>query len=396
MRSLKDIIYLDASATCPPHEKVIREVLKVEKNHWANPSSLHTLGIQALDILERSRNSIAKSFNVLPEQVLITSGATESSNLALKGYAGSLSPGRMIISSVEHPSVQSVANSLKKDGWTIQYWPVDNQGLIDINLLDELLSPPTKLVSLIWGQNEIGTVQPINIIATECKKRNIFFHTDATQVISQGLFDFSQLEIGALSASAHKFRGPKGIGFLLIDRQYLGLISPIQGGGGQEYGLRSGTQSVSLAHGMAIALQQISFHIDIINKQAKFPSTKTSSLTSALLSHLLNIKGISLTGHPENRLPNLISLIVCSKNNIPISGRMLVRELSNYGIFVSSGSACSSAKKSSSSVLEAINIDKKLIHSSLRISLGCWLTDLDCDYITNIMSKTIEKIALTN
>ena len=137
-----------------------------------------------------------------------------------------------------------------------------------------------------------------------------------------------------------------------------------------------------------------SCNIDIIDKQVKFPTTKTSSLTSTLLSHLLNIQGISLTGHPDNRLPNSISLIICSKNNIPISGRMLVRELSNYGIFVSSGSACSSARKNSSGVLEAINIDKKLIKSSLRISLGSWLTELDSDYITNTISNTIEKIAL--
>ncbi len=396
MDSKYPLIYLDASATCPPHFKVLSEIAQVEKNFWANPSSLHDLGIKALDILERSRINIANCFNVDPTQVLITSGATEASHLAIKGYANSIHPGRIVISSVEHPSVSAAANSLKQRGWDVEYWQVDKYGLIDISLLDKYLSPPTKIVSMIWGQNEIGTIQPITTIGKECKKRNIFFHTDATQVISQGLFDFNKLEIGAFSASAHKFRGPKGIGLLIMKQDFIDSIIPIQGGGGQEYGLRSGTQSVSLAHGMSIALEQIPVHVEITDGKISFQTTKTTSLTKCLADKLFKLNGLSSTGHPVNRLPNLISLIACSQKNIPVSARRLVRELSSKGIYVSSGSACSSNKNKTNSILEAIKIDHKFIDSSLRISLGNWLTELDVTYISKTISTTIEKIALSS
>ncbi len=212
-------IYLDACSTTPPYEKVVKEISKIQNLYWGNPSSLHNEGIKSAYILEKSRYSIAKHFSVEPEQVIFTSGATESVNLAINGIADTLSSGRLVISSVEHPSVNKAAEQLIKLGWQVLRWPVNKYGVIDENYTEELLSSPTKIVSLIWAQSEIGTLQPIHKISKICREKGIYFHTDATQVIPQGYINFTSLGVSALSASAHKFRGPKGIGLLIIDKE---------------------------------------------------------------------------------------------------------------------------------------------------------------------------------
>ncbi|KGG15272.1 MULTISPECIES: cysteine desulfurase family protein [unclassified Prochlorococcus] len=388
-----NLIYLDASATTPPHPDVIQEIYNVQKELWGNPSSLHSVGIKALDLLERSRLSIAKKFNVKSDQVIFTSGATESIHLALKGIAPNINPGRIVISSVEHPSVIAAAESLSKYGWIIDYWPVDSFGSIDLSLTDKFLSAPTKMISLIWGQNEVGTLMPIPLIAKECKKRKIYFHTDATQIISQGTFDFKSLGVNSFSASAHKFRGPKGIGFLIIDNEYLEQLIPIQGGGLQENGYRSGTPSVALAHGMAIALELVNVQSTISNNKLIFNDTNTTLLTKKLYESLLKIEHLDFIGDKLNRLPNHISFIVKSKTNQPISARRLVRELSEKGIFVSSGSACSSNSIPKNNVLKSMGIDPKLYGSSIRISLGNWIENLDTNSLRLTISSTIEHIS---
>ena len=182
-------IYLDASATTPPHIDVINKLKDIQFECWGNPSSIHKVGVIARDILERSRLSIANKLKASSDEIFFTSGATESNYLALKSVSKNLDKGRLVISSVEHPSINLIANQLRNDGWDIKYWPVDNYGIIDLDLLDQMLSAPTKIVSIIWGQSEIGSIQPINLIGMECKKRNILFHTDATQVLPSGLFD---------------------------------------------------------------------------------------------------------------------------------------------------------------------------------------------------------------
>ena len=217
-------IYLDASATTPPHIDVINKLKDIQSECWGNPSSIHKVGVFAREILERSRLSIANKLKASSDDIFFTSGATESNYLSLKVVSNTIDKGRLVISSVEHPSINLIANQLLNDGWDIKYWPVDRYGIIDLDLLEEILSPPTKLVSIIWGQSEIGSIQPINLIGMECKKRNILFHTDATQVLPSGLIDWSKLNVDMLSASAHKLQGPKCIGLLMLPKGVRDLL----------------------------------------------------------------------------------------------------------------------------------------------------------------------------
>ncbi|WP_269622945.1 cysteine desulfurase family protein [Prochlorococcus marinus] len=384
--------YLDACSTSPPHPSVIEEISKTERIYWGNASSIHLEGIKAAEILEQSRFKIGQLFNVSAEQIIFTSNATESIHLALIGKARSIKPGRIVISSVEHPAVKYAAEQLKNEGWQLLYWPVNRNGRIDLSYMEEMLDYPTKIVSLILGQSEIGTIQPIFSIASECKKRNIYIHTDATQVISQGIFNFNDLNINSLSASAHKFRGPKGIGLLIIDNKNIKSFTPILGGGGQESGLRSGTQSVSLVYGMSIALHQINKCSSINSGDFIFESSDISKKTTQLRERINKIEGIVFTGDNINRLPNHISLIILPRNNKVLSANKLVLELSNKGIYISSGTACSSYNNKKSYVLKAIGIEDKLLGSSIRISLGSWNLNLDTIQVANIIDSTITKL----
>ena len=179
-------IYLDGCATAPPRSGVVDAIVRAHATAWANPSSLHQPGLDAADLLERSRLRLASALNANPDDVIVTSGATESVHLALGGMACSRPPGRVVISAVEHPAVTAAAHQLKAQGWEVQTWPVDGLGRIRLDCLQSLLAPPTVLVSLIWGQSEVGTLQPIHTVGLACQQRGIPFHVDATQVLSQG------------------------------------------------------------------------------------------------------------------------------------------------------------------------------------------------------------------
>ncbi|AAP99993.1 MULTISPECIES: cysteine desulfurase family protein [Prochlorococcus] len=388
-----EYIYLDGSATSPPLDDLANRMKIIQEGVWGNPSSLHYEGIKAAEIIESSKYDIAAKFNVLPDQIIITSGATESIQMIITSASRLYTPGRIVISSVEHPAVIFAADYLKNNGWDVLYWPVDKYGVIDITMIDELLAPPTKIVSIIWGQNEIGTVQPITQIATACKKKNLFFHTDATQVISQGCFNFNTLGISSFSASAHKFRGPKGVGLLIIDKEYLFMLKNLYDLGNHIPLFNKGTLSPALTYGMSLALNAITQNLIIDRNKVIFENTNTSNITKSLLDQLKNYDTLILTGHPLIRLPNHLSFVVKGKNGIPLSGRQLVRELSKKGICVSTGSACSSKHKKSSHVLKALNLPDNLLKSSLRISLGNWLKDIDPQSLGNIIISTIKEVS---
>ena len=389
MNTLNNIIYLDCSATSPVKKEVLERIRNVDLTFWGNPSSLHVHGIKAAEIVERSRKLIADSLGALHEEVIFTSGATESVYLAIVGSSRSLKPGRIVISSVEHPAVRYAADSLRKVGWEIVYWPVDTYGKIIISELDRLLTPPTRLVSIIWGQSEVGTLQPINTIGQACKDRGIFFHTDATQILSQYKFTWNELPVDLLSASAHKFQGPKGIGLLLSRRANKNLIEPVQMGGGQEGGLRSGTPAVSLISGMAQAIKLLNSPLQHVNQDLLTEYQKVSYYTEQLRKELSKFSFIKFTGHPRQRLKNHISMIVGTSDNKPINGRKLVRRLSDNGICASSGSACSSSSNKDSLILTAMNIPPLWRQSGLRLSLGSWLRDKDIEIIPTIIKESI-------
>ena len=389
---MKDI-YLDASATTPPHIDVINKLQDIQSECWGNPSSIHKFGVIARDILERSRLSIASKLKASSDEIFFTSGATESNYLALKAVSNNLDKGRIVISSVEHSSINLIANQLLDEGWDIKYWPVDHHGIIDLNLLEEMLAPPTKLVSIIWGQSEIGSIQPINLIGMECKKRNILFHTDATQVLPTGLFDWSNLNVDMLSASAHKLQGPKGIGLLMLRRGVRELLLNDPSYGFKNGSIRSGTESVPLIAGFSTAIDLLNEYIEVKDNQTLFPVNNVSKMTSLLKRNLINNKQLTFIGPEDERLPNNLSFLCHTESLIPIKGRDIVRLLSKHGVYTSSGSACSSSSQGPNPILVAINADKTLQESALRISVGPWISNDDITSVSNIIFESLQSLA---
>ena len=390
---MKDI-YLDASATTPPHLDVINKLKDIQFECWGNPSSIHKVGIIAREILERSRLSIANKLKASSDELFFTSGATESNYLALKAVSNNLDKGRIVISSVEHPSINLIANQLRNEGWDIKYWPVDSYGIIDLDLLEEVLSPPTKLVSIIWGQSEIGSIQPINLIGMECKKRNILFHTDATQVLPCGLIDWSNLNVDMLSASAHKLQGPKGIGLLMLRKGIQDLLMKNPSYGFKNGSIRSGTESVPLIAGFSTAIDLLNEYIEVKDNQTLFPVNNVSKMTSRLKKNLINNKHLTFIGPDIERLPNNLSFLCHTESMIPIKGREIVRLLSKHGVYISSGSACSSSIQGPNPILVAINVDKTFQESGLRITIGPWISNDDITSVSNIIFESLQTLEL--
>jgi cysteine desulfurase len=393
MKSSEDsYFYLDGCATAPLRESVITCMVKAQQQGWGNPSSLHRIGCDANESLERARLSIANSLGANRSDVLFNSGATESAHLALLGLAKTQSPGRLVISAVEHPAVTAAAEQLLAWGWTVERWPVDGYGQIQMQHLDRLLEPPTKIVSLIWGQSEVGTLQPIQAVGKACRSRQIPFHTDATQVLSQGCPNWSELPVDLLTASAHKCGGPRGIGLLLLRQDIAERIQPLLTGGQQENGLRAGTESPVLAQGMAAAFHDIG---PSQANQVEISGSGIAPVRDALLTLLCQTHGFRLSGHPRERLPHHISVLVSDRHGQPMSGRALVRALDCEGIAASSGSACSSGRDSDSPILEAMGVDPLWRRSGLRLSLGYWINPSSVPEISDRLQKAIERMNQT-
>ena len=382
-------VYLDAAATTPPHPEVIETITRYQYEAWANPSSIHYEGFKAAETLERSRISIADSIKADPDDLLFTSGATESVHLALLGAAKELKPGRLVISAVEHPAVLAAANQLISQGWILEEWPVDQYGVIRLDLAAKMLSPPTRLISLIWGQSEVGSLQPIQTIGKACRERGVLLHTDATQLIPQGRISWNECNADLLSFSAHKLQGPRGVG-VLMHRSNI-IKSGLQSGGNQERGLRAGTEAVALIAGLAKAIRMIPIFDQNCATKPPGSSHIVNVQRDKLLVKLIEIPGIRQIGpEPENRLPNHISILVGTSAGRPLSGREIVRNLSNLGIACSSGSACRSGLLQDSPVLEAMGVDQSWRQSGVRMTLGPWLKDTDLD---NVPLKLKEAIA---
>ena len=381
--------YLDACATAPLRESVISCMVRAQQDGWGNPSSLHRIGCDAAESLERARLSISASLGAERSDILFSSGATESAHLALLGLAKTQSPGRLVISAVEHPAVAAAAHQLVACGWTVERWPVDAYGQIQMQHLDRLLQPPTKIVSLIWGQSEVGTLQPIQAVGEACRSKRIPFHTDATQVLSQGCPNWSELQVDLLTASAHKCGGPRGIGLLLIRQEIAERIQPLFAGGQQENGLRAGTECPVLAQGMAAAFREIA---SCQAHQVEASGSGIARLRDALLALLCQNDAIRLSGHPRERLPHHLSVLISDRHGQPMSGRALVRALDREGIAASSGSACSSGRDSDSPVLAAMGVDPAWQRSGLRLSLGNWIDPATLPNINDRIQIAIDRL----
>ena len=385
-------IYLDAAATTPPLANVLRRMEQVQRDAWANPSSLHSPGLIAAEALGRSRAQIAAALNAESDQLIFTSGATESVHLALLGASAQQPSGRLVISAVEHPAVEAAARVLVQRGWSLERWPVDATGVLKLDQLDRLLAPPTRMVSLIWAQSEVGTLQPLLRIGGACRERGVVIHTDATQLLPQGLIDWSSLPIDLLSFSSHKLQGPRGVG-LLLHRQGV-ILQPLQGGGGQEGGHRAGTEPVALIAGLAEALQ-------ILPRYNPFKQSTPPGATPQLVHwrdrlevQIEAIEGVKVL-HWETtpRLPNHLACLITTAGGSPLPGRRLVRELSRLNVACSSGSACRSGTVQDSAVLSAMGVETALRQSLLRFSLGPWIDLEVLDQVSERLQLAIQASA---
>jgi len=390
-------VYLDASATSPPAEAVLEAMAAVQREAWGNPSSLHGFGLAAAEVLERCRLQLATHLGCSGEEVVFTSGGSESIHLALLGAAQGLQPGRLLISAVEHPATLAAARQLEQRGWQVQRLPVNREGLLDPAAIEPWLQPPTRLVSLIWGQSEVGSLQPIEAIGELCRAAGVPLHVDAVQVVGHRPVCFDQLPVDLLSLTAHKLQGPRGIGALLV-RQGLPLAAQI-GGGGQERGRRAGTEPVALVAGLAKALQLAEQRL-----AAHGGTDPLLPLRDQLLEALLLRPGLELTGPDPRRggprLPHHLSVLVRDpESGQPLSGRRLVQALWREGFAASSGSACSSGQTadrrglSPSPVLQALGHAAPEASSGLRLSLGPWLQAADLDALPAALERARQAVA---
>jgi len=385
-------VYLDSCATTPPAPEVLETMAAVHGEAWANPSSLHGFGLAAAERLERSRQRIAEILGCNANQVILTSGGTESIHMALLGAAADGPPGRLVISAVEHPATVAAAAQLQLQGWQVERCPVDHLGVVNLEALESLLQPPTRLLSLIWGQSEVGTLQPIERIGSLCRASGVLLHVDAVQVVGHQPVNFNALPIDLLSFASHKLQGPRGVGALLVRSDL--QLKPFIGGGGQESGRRGGTEPVALVAGLARALDLC--HGRLLAHGGRDP---IAELRDGLLDRLLALTGVQLTGpDPRNaqtagRLPHHISLVMATPGGKPISGRRLVQTIWQQGYAVSSGSACSSGRGANpwglapSPILQAMGYADPVAASGLRISLGPWLTADDLEGVPGAVER---------
>ncbi|EGG42094.1 cysteine desulfurase [Candidatus Nitrosarchaeum limnium SFB1] len=349
------------------------------KEQYGNPSSIHRYGRLAHKAIEKARKQIAQLINAESSEILFTSGGTESNNTALCGISEKRPNSQIITSSIEHDAILEPSKRLAKNGYDVVYIPVDDKGMVNLEVLENSLSDNTCLVSIMFANNEVGTIEPISKIAKLCNEKNIPFHTDAIQAVGKIPIDVKKLGIDLLSISSHKINGPKGIGALYIRK---GIdIDPIILGGGQENGLRSGTENVANIVGFGKACEIANLNLS----ENIFHMKKLRDIL--VLKILKEIPGVTLNGHPENRLPNNAHFTF-----LGVAGEDLIIKLDEYGIAASTGSACSVHTQKASHVLEAMGYSYEQITGSLRLTLGLYNTESQIDETVNILKKVTAEL----
>ena len=376
-------IYLDYSATTPTHPQVIERVATILQHHWGNPSSLHTWGQDTATVIEMAREEVAGLINANPDQIIFTSGGTEADNLAIIGVAQQYNrPRHIIISSVEHSAIAEPCKQLEQQGWQITRLPVNRQGRVNPLDLKAAIQSDTVLISIIYGQSEVGTLQPIEELGSIARERGVLFHTDAVQVAARCDIDVRKLPVDLLSLSSHKIYGMQGSGALYI-RAGVDIL-PLLRGGGQEKGLRSGTPAVPAiaAFGLAAELAQK----DLISEKMRL-----IALRDRLFDLLADYPYLLPTGDRFYRLPHHVSFIVRPDDDSRITGKQLVRQLNLAGIGISSGSACHSGKLSPSPILKAMGYSDREALAGIRLTLGRDTSAADIDWTALVLKQVIDR-----
>ena len=372
-------IYADNAATTKMSRAAIEAMVSCMEGHYGNPSSLYALGQEAKEILERARGEIAAVIHAQPGEILITSGGSEADNQALRSAArlGKKAGKTHIISTAfEHHAVLHTLKRLEEEGFEVTLLPVHEDGLVRVKEVEAAIRPDTCLVSVMYANNEIGTVQPIGEIGALCKEKGVLFHTDAVQAVGHLPIDVVSQNIDMLSASAHKFHGPKGIGFLYA-RKGVRLTNLIEGGA-QEGGRRAGTENVAAAVGMAAALKEAAAGMEANDAHLR-------PLRDPLIAGLREIPHSALNGDAVKRLPGNVNF--CFEG---IEGESLLLLLDDRGICASSGSACTSGSLDPSHVLLAIGRVHDVAHGSLRLTLGEDATAEEVEYIIQNVKEVVE------
>lgn len=375
------LIYMDNSATTPVKKEVLETMLPYFSEKFGNPSSVYSLGSQSKVAVEESREKIAKAIGAKPKEIFFTAGGSEADNWAIKGiaYANKEKGNHIITSKIEHHGILHTCEYLEKQGFKVTYLDVDEYGVVDLEQLKNSINDETILISIMYANNEIGTIQPVEEIGQIAKEKGIYFHTDAVQAVGHIKIDVNKLNIDMLSMAAHKFYGPKGIGALYI-RQGV-KIDPLISGGGQERNRRAGTENVPGIVGMGKA-------IELAYKDIEEKNQKLIYLRERLIKGILdNIDHVRLNGHPTNRLPGNVN--VCFEF---IEGESLLLSLDMEGIAASSGSACTSGTLDPSHVLLAIGLPHEIAHGSLRLSLGDFNTEEEVDYVVEKLVDIVARL----
>lgn len=355
-------IYLDHSATTPLHPHVLESMLPYLQGKFGNPSSIHSYGRQARNALNTARDQMAAMLSCNPNELIFTSGGTESDHVAILGIARTqkhLHKNHIITSTVEHHAVLGACQALEQQGYTVTYVPVDEQGMVSVNEVASAIRPETALISIMYGNNEVGTLQPVQAIGCLAKENGIFFHVDAVQALGHVELNLKALPVDAVSFSAHKMHGPKGIGALYLSERV--PLQPLLTGGSQERKRRAGTENLAAIVGFAKALELATENLE---SYRMYMDELRHSLLHTLNKQLEEYSYV-VNGHPIKRLPHILNMSFPGVNS-----ETLLMNLDMQGIAASSGSACSSGSIEVSHVLRAMNLPEAVCNSAVRFSFG--------------------------
>jgi cysteine desulfurase len=374
-------VYADSASTTKMSENVLRGMTPFLIENYANPSSIYRNGREARKALEQSREKIAKILGASAGEIFFTSGGSEADNWAIRGVCNRLKKegkNHIISSAFEHHAVLHTLQAMEKEGFSVTYLDVYRDGIIKIKDLERAITKSTALVTIMYSNNEIGTIQPIEEIGEVCRENGVIFHTDAVGALSSVKFNLKEQKIDMLSASAHKVHGPKGVGALYI-KKGLKILNLIEGGA-QERNRRAGTENVAAIVGFGIALEETQKEIDQKNR-------RLLAMRNRLIDGIMKIEKTILNGHRVKRLPGNIN--VCFEG---IEGESLLLRLDSEGICTSSGSACTSGSLEPSHVLLAIGLSHEIAHGSLRITFDQNNTEKDVDYILDKLPKVVDNL----